>query len=237
MPPARRLAGRGGHSHPLGQGGVGCVEGVCRRRRGGSGCGCGVGCPVTRAWGPGPDAGRWAALLRARMVERGCGLQAVYARLPPPPYLHKYRATLRRPAERYGKTAVPSWNSRAGRSETRNAARAPTGRTRRLGRQWRARAAAGAAVAGVVCSVTRAWEPGPDAGLWAALLRARVVEQGCGLQAVYARLLPPPYLHKYRATLRWSAERYRKTVVPSWNSRAGGPRWKSGPALRSILEL
>lgn len=34
----------------------------------------------------------------------------------PPPCLHKCRATLRRPAERCGKTVVPSWNSReAGR--------------------------------------------------------------------------------------------------------------------------
>lgn len=60
------------------------MEGVCRRRRGGSGCG--VGCSVTRAWEPGPDAGLWAALLRARVVERGCGLQAECARLPPPSF-------------------------------------------------------------------------------------------------------------------------------------------------------
>lgn len=39
---------------------------------------------MTRAWEPGPDAGLRAALLRARMVERGCGLQATCARLPPP---------------------------------------------------------------------------------------------------------------------------------------------------------
>ena len=60
------------------------MEGVCHRRRGGSGCD--LGCSVTRAWEPGPDAGLWAALLRARVVERGCGLQAERARLPPPSF-------------------------------------------------------------------------------------------------------------------------------------------------------
>ena len=128
----------------------------------------------------------------------------------PPPHLHKCRATLQSTAERCGKTAVPSWNSRSGRSETRNADRALTGRTRWSGRQGLPSASLGQGSAGyvegvrrrwcggsgcgVVCSVTRAWEPGPDAGLRAALLRARVVEPGCGLQATCARL-PPPLIY------------------------------------------
>ncbi len=73
-------AGRGGHPHSPNQGGAGCVEGTCRRRRGGSGCG--VGGPVVRAWEPG--AGPRGALRRARVVERGCRFQAACARLPPP---------------------------------------------------------------------------------------------------------------------------------------------------------
>ena len=70
MPPACRQAERGSrdgnpcHPHPMDKGRMGC--------------------PVTRAWEPGPDAG-----LRARVVERGA-------------------------AERCGKAAVPSWNSRRG---------------------------------------------------------------------------------------------------------------------------
>ncbi len=67
-------------SASLGQGRAEYVKGMDRRRHGG----CGVGCSVTRAWEPGPDAGLRAALLRARVVERGCGLQAECARLPPP---------------------------------------------------------------------------------------------------------------------------------------------------------
>ena len=127
----------------------------------------------------------------------------------PPPHLPKCRATLPSTAERCGKTAVPSWNSRSGRSETRNADRALTGRTRWSGRQGLPSASLGQGSAGyvegvrrrwrggsgcgVVCSVTRAWEPGPDAGLRAALLRARVVEPGCGLQATCARLPLPSF--------------------------------------------
>ena len=58
------------------------MEGVCRRC---VGSGCGVGCPATRAWAPGADAGQRAALRQARVEERGCGFQAGSARLPPPP--------------------------------------------------------------------------------------------------------------------------------------------------------
>ncbi len=73
-------------SASLGQGGAGYVKSVDRRQRGGSGCG--VGYSVTRAWEPGPDADLRAALLRARMVEQGCVLQAACARLPPPPHIY-----------------------------------------------------------------------------------------------------------------------------------------------------
>lgn len=82
---ALRWPGRQGRpSASLGQGRAGYVKGVDCQRRGGSGCG--VGRSVTRAWEPGSDAGLRAALLRARMVERGCGLQAACVRLPPPSF-------------------------------------------------------------------------------------------------------------------------------------------------------
>ena len=96
---------------PLEQGGVGWMEGVCCRQCGSSGCG--AGCPATRGLGAGSGCGSAGRPTTGPGGGTG-GLQAVCARLPIG--LHKYRTAMRRPAERRGEAAMPSWNFRmAGR--------------------------------------------------------------------------------------------------------------------------
>ena len=75
--------------------------------------------PVAQAWKPGSGAGpryRGSEWANRGVGFRRCAPAAGSGVSPPPPYLHKCRTILRRPAGRYGETAVPSWNSRvAGR--------------------------------------------------------------------------------------------------------------------------
>ena len=104
----------GGHLHPLDKG-VRVAWRACADD-GAAAPGVVWGYPVARAWEPGPGP-RYGG---SGWPNRGAGFRrgalAADPGVRPPPYLHKCQTTLRRPAERSGETAVPSWNSRvAGR--------------------------------------------------------------------------------------------------------------------------